>query len=475
MDNQSQPIKDHFEDDDQNKIKHIEEETSDVDKLKTKTMQISITEGSFGVFSNTLSDNYIIPFALSIGSTPFQVGMLYSCGGLFSPIGQIIASRRIEKKSRKTILIQGIIGQACIWPLFLLIAVLFMHNLLINFLAWILIGLYLIYMLNSGIMTPPWFSVMGDVVPEDRRGRYFAKRNLITTGIALLGTLLFSFALDWYKDQQQVMIGFIMIFLIGLITRVISAFLFTKHYYPPFNFQPSDQITLTRFFHELPKENFGKFTLFVALVTFGQWIAGPFFSVYMLEELNFNYSIFIFVNLFASIVALFFFPVLGKLSDRVGNVQLLRLGAIIIPILPLMWIFVLTPFDIILGPQLLGGIGWTAFNLAASNFIYDNIPSEKRGESLALYNLLLGCGIVLGGLTGSIIITFVPITFMNKFHFLFLISGIVRIISVMIFLPKIKEIRITDTKPIFNLKNTSLYRWIYDLTLREPRKKRRLK
>ena len=329
--------------------------------------------------------------------------------------------------------------------------------------------------MNSGIMTPPWFSVMGDVVPEDYRGRYFAKRNLITTGIALFGTLIFSFALDWYRDQEQVMIGFILIFLIGFITRVISAFLFTKHYYPPFNFQPCGQISLPRFIHELPRENFGKFTIFVALVTFGQWIAGPFFSVYMLQELNFNYSIFIFVNLFASIVALFFFPLLGKLSDRFGNVQLLRIGAIIIPILPLLWIFVLTPFDIILGPQLLGGIGWTAFNLAASNFIYDNIPSERRGECLAMYNLLLGFGIVLGGLTGSLILTFVAITFMNKYHFLFLISGIVRIISVIIFLPKIKEVRITETKPIFNLKNTSIYRWIYDLTLREPRKKRRLK
>ena len=155
MDNQSQPIKNQFEDEDRNKIKHIEQETSDVDKLKKKTMQISITEGSFGVFSNTLSENYIIPFALSIGSSPFQVGILYSCGGLLSPIGQIIASRRIEKNSRKSILLQGIIGQACIWPLFLLIAVLYMHNLLLNFLSWILIGLYLIYMLNSGIMTPP--------------------------------------------------------------------------------------------------------------------------------------------------------------------------------------------------------------------------------------------------------------------------------------------------------------------------------
>jgi MFS family permease len=361
------------------------------------------------------------------------------------------------------------------WPIFILIAFLYLQQTILVDLAWLLILFYMIYMLCGGIMTPPWFSTMGDIVPDDQRGRYFAKRNLITTAIALSGTLLFSFALDWLKNQQVVILGFVMIFMFGLAARLFSAFLFTQHHFPPFNFEPSNHITLKQFFGDLTKNNFGKFTLFVTLITFAQWIAGPYFSVYMLNDLNFNYFIFIFINLFSSITALFVFPALGKFGDKFGNVKLLRFGACIIPFVPLMWLITNNPLGILLGPQLLGGIGWTAFNLAAANFIYDNIPSQKRGEYIALYNLLNGLGIVTGGLIGGMLITFFTITFMNEYTFLFLLSGILRMLIVILFLPRIKEVRVHDVKPIFSLKNGHFYRWLYDISLRDHRGRRKIR
>ncbi len=475
MDDSSLPCKSDPEKDEGEIKKQNQETPLDEESLKHRTRKVSILEGVFGVSSGTLSDNYIIPFALAIGASPFQVGILYSFGGLFSPIGQILGSRQIKNNSRRKVLLQGIIGQASMWPLFLLIAILFMHDLLVNVLSWILILLYLVYMISGGVMTPPWFSVMGDVIPEDSRGRYFARRNLITTGIALFSTFLLSIALDWYKNQQQVIIGFILIFLVGLITRLFSFFLFTKHYYPPFEIRTEDHIGFKQFVYKLPKDNFGKFTIFVAFVTFGLWIASPFFSIYMLDELHFSYIVFVIVNLSSSVIALGVFPFLGKFGDKYGNVHLLRLGAILIPFLPIMWLFFSSPLALILGPQVVGGIGWTAFNLAASNFIYDNIPRKNRGECLALYNFLLGIGIVLGGLTGSLIVSFVSLPFINNYLFVFLISGIVRLIGVILFLPRIKEVRITLTKPIFNIKNSSFYKWLYDLTLRDPKRKRLLK
>jgi MFS family permease len=444
------------------------------EKLKSKTMQLSIAEGSFGVFSSILADNYIVPFALSLNSSPFQVGILSSAGNLISPIGQVIGSRRIEINSRKSVLLSGILGQASIWPLFFLIALLFQLNFSQSLIPWILIGTFLLYMLFAGIMTPPWFSVMGDVVPENFRGRYFAKRNLITNLIALTGAIILSYSLDWFTSQGNIFFGFTLIFLFGLFTRLISAFFFTKHYYPSFNFEVTDRVRISQFLKEIPKSNFGKFTLFVALLTFGQWIAGPFFSVYMLKDLKFDYSIFIIINLFSSFVALFMFPLLGRISDKFGNVKLLRMGAITIPFLPILWLFFNNPIGIILGPQLLSGIGWTAFNLATSNFIFDNISSKKRGKYIALYNLLIGLAIISGGLIGSCIISFIPIHFMNKYHCLFLISGIVRLVVVIGLMYKIKEVRVT-TKPILNIKNLSIYKWLYDITVRNNHSEKKQK
>ncbi|MFX1345076.1 MAG: MFS transporter [Promethearchaeota archaeon] len=442
-------------------------------KLKKKTMRVSIYEGSFGVFSSVLGENSIVPFALSINSSPFQVGLLSSLGNLVAPLGQIIGSRRIEKKSRKAILILGVFGQFCIWPIFIIIALLFHFIVFQSGLSWILILSFLIYMLFAGIMTPPWISVMGDVVPNGYRGRYFAKRNLITQIIAITGTIILFFVLDWYNINNIVIYGFILIFFLGFITRLVSIFLFTKHYYPPFNFEVKDHIKFSQFLREIPKSNFGKFTLFICLLTFGQWIAKPFFSVYMLTQLHFNYALFMIINLSSTIIGLFTFPLLGKFSDKFGNVRLIQIGALIIPFLPFFWILYNTPLQIFFGIQILSGIGWTAFNLATANFIYDNTTSKMRGKYVALYNFLIGLAIIGGGLLGSFIVSFIQINFINSYHFIFLLSGIVRITVVIFLLRGIKEVRVI-TNPILNVKNLSINKWLYDIILRTKSLKKRI-
>ncbi|MFX0024621.1 MAG: MFS transporter [Candidatus Hermodarchaeota archaeon] len=428
-------------------------------------MQISIAEGSFGVFSSVIADNYIVPFSLYINSSLFQVGLISSLGNLVSPIGQMIGSYQIEKKTRKSVLLRGILGQVSIWPFFIVIALLFQFNIFQLSLTWILILFFLIYMLFAGIMTPPWFSLMGDIVPENNRGKYFAKRNLITQSISIIGIILLSFILDWFGFKNILYCGFILIFLFGFITRLISALLYTKHYYPPFNFEQSDHVKTSQFIKEIPKSNFGIFTLFISLLTFGQWIAKPFFSVYMLTQLGFDYSLFMIVNLSSTLVGLIFFPLLGRLSDQFGNVLLLRIGSIIIPFLPIFWIIYISPLHIFLGIQILSGIGWTAFNLATSNFIYDNIPSKQRSKYIAIYNSLIGLAMIGGSFIGSILIGIIEFSFMSSYHFIFLISGILRLLVILGLIGKIKEVRVT-TKPILNVKNLSIYKWLYDITFR---------
>ena len=91
--------------------------------------------------------------------------------------------------------------------------------------------------------------------------------------------------------------------------------------------------------------------------------------------------------------------------------------------------------------QLLGALGWTAFNLATSNFIYDNVTPHQRGYYVAYYNFLIGIGILVGGLLGSFLIDIVPNLLMNPFHVVFFLSFLVRFCVILLFLPKIKEVR----------------------------------
>jgi len=435
-------------------------------------MKLSIKEGSFAGVSLTGSDNFIIPYALALQANNVQVGILSSLAGIISPSAQIVGSRMMESHLRKRILVTGVFLQALMWLSYLALAFLFINNISVIILPILLIIFYIIYQIFGNIAGPPWFSLMGDVVPEDHRGRYFAKRNLITTVIALSSVVVISIMLDIFKIAGLVLYGFCIFFIIALICRSISAKLLSRHYYPPFTFEKSHHVSLRKFIREIPKENFGRFTLYVALINFGQMIAGPFFPVYMLSTstyggLGFDYFTFIVVNLSASFLGLLIFPLLGRFSDKFGNIAMLRISSIALPLIPILWAFFstppstpLTPFILIIGPQVLSGFGWTAFNLAASNFIYDSIVSEKRGLYVAYYNFILGIGIVGGGLLGSYIIS-LP-TFINHFHFIFLVSGIVRAIIIVVLLFRIKEVRQVPGISHFYFRHFNMHRFFYE-------------
>ena len=102
-------------------------------------------------------------------------------------------------------------------------------------------------------------------------------------------------------------------------------------------------------------------------------------------------------------------------------------------------------------PQIVSGIGWAGFNIASVNFIFDSVSVDKRSLCFAYTNFMNGIGIFIGALLGGLL-TKLPIKFMSPLLFVFLISGIGRLLSSRISLKNVKEIRKTKTKPIFVLE-----------------------
>ncbi len=438
--------------------------------LRKKTMRYSILEGSFAAPSLMLGDNYVVPFAFLLGASTLQVGILTSLASFIAPLAQILGSRYMVYRTRKKILKRYILGQALVWIPIITLGIL---NLLIPNVAvlagfpWILLGLYSLYHFFGGFINPSWFSLMGDIVPNRERGRYFGRRNMILTAISLAFTISVSFGLDWLTQRDYASIGFLIIFGIAFLGRGVSSLMFHYHYDPPFDIDYSNHLSFRAFLHQLGKNNFGRFTLLITFVSFGQWVSAPFFVPYMLKSLEFSYSTFIIVQISSGIFSLFVFRLFGKFADRFGNLRLLIFGSIFVPITPVLWVFFKTPIGLIFGAQLFSGVGWTAFNLASSNFIYDNIHVSRRGEYIAYYSFIVGIGAILGGLLGSFLIQILPTVDFWNFRLIFIISGILRLIPIIICLPKLKEVGPIEAKMVFNLRNQPIFRFLYDLRLRE--------
>jgi len=284
---------------------------------------------------------------------------------------------------------------------------------------------------------------MGDIVTDKYRGRFFSKRNLITGFVSVIIAISASFFLDYSKKNGLIMFGFIVLFSLALISRLISWKAFKKQYEPKIKLKKGYYFSFWNFIIKAPKNNFGKFAIFKAMLSFAVSISSPLLVVYLLRNLEFSYSHYIIIIFSGTLFSLLILELWGKFADKYGNYRVLLITTMIIPTTPILWILSPSIIYLILIPSFIGGISWAGFELAARNFVYDNVSQQKRGLVISYYRMLNGIGIFLGAGLGALLIKTLTIKSIEPIILIFMIGAIARMIVVFIFLPKLKEIRKT--------------------------------
>jgi len=245
-------------------------------------------------------------------------------------------------------------------------------------------------------------------------------------------------------------IGFSILFGIAFFARLISCWMLTKYYEPKLKLEKGYYFTIWQFIKRIPKGNFGKFTVFISLISFATAISSPFFSVYMLKDLKFTYITWMIVTFVSSSSTFLFIRLWGKFSDKFGNLKVLQITGLFIPLVPFAWFF----SSVIVGMGLpalivylfvvefLSGLIWAGFNLSSSNFVYDSVSREKFAICVAYYNIFNGIGVFIGATLGGILSS-VSFNFwgMNPLLFIFLVSGVLRMAVYFFMMPLVREVR----------------------------------
>jgi len=145
---------------------------------------------------------------------------------------------------------------------------------------------------------------------------------------------------------------------------------------PAFHIYEESKFSFLDFIKKMPKTNFGKFVIFLTLMTFSVSIASPYFSVYMLKDLGLNYLTYTIIISAAQISNFIFILIWGRYSDFFGNKKIMTVTGYLIFILPLLWIFSTNIFYLI-GVQVFAGFLWSGFNISTFNFIFDTVSPSK--------------------------------------------------------------------------------------------------
>lgn len=413
----------------------------DEEKLHKQTRRTSIKEGSAAAIMSGAGDAYITPYALELKANNLEISLISSLASFLGPITQIIGSRLIEKHNRKTIVFYGVLLQASTWLLLITLGFIFLWFGKTFYLIPLLILSYIIYSASGSLGGPAWFSLLGDAVPEHSRGHYFSKRNRITGTISTITTLLASVWLYYAKEYLFLVPAFMVLFAICAIARFISAYYLNQHYARKIELQYDYYFSFWQFIKKATTNNFGRFAIYISLTNLSINIAGPFFAIYLWKELSLNPIVFTLVSISASLFSIISMPFWGKLADRNGNLWLLKIGSFLMIPASLFWLGSNNPWYIAFIPQMITGVGWGAFSLAASNFIYDAVTPARRAICVAYYNVLNGFGVLVGATLGGLFLQYIKLPFLNTFFWLFLFSSIMRLVITLLGLSTIKEVR----------------------------------
>jgi MFS family permease len=400
-----------------------------------RSLHYSIMDGSFYAAMVGFGESFFSAFAVFLNATSTQLGLLGSLPLLLGSVLQLLSNRLMAFfGSRKRLVVVSSSLQAL---MYVLVALVFFFG---KFRVWLLILFVCIYWVFGNIFSPAWNSWMGDLVSDRARGAYFGRRNRITGFMAFATFTAGGYLLQQFADGTLTQyIGFAMLFLLALVSRIVSVVYLEKKYEPELRISGDAQFSFMRFLREAGKHNYGIFVLYLGFMYFSVYIAAPFFTPFMLSELGFDYVTFTVITATAIVVKFLAMPVWGKLSDMYGSRKVLTISGFMMPLVPLLWIFSHEVWYLV-AIQAFSGFAWAGFELASFSFIFDTTTPEKRATCTAYNNVVMGVMIFLGAMMGSAVIKYVSIP-ASVYYLVFLMSYVARSLSSIFFLPHLRERR----------------------------------
>jgi MFS family permease len=368
-------------------------------------------------------DFYLIPFALFLGASTKQIGLLMSIPHLLSTVSMLFAQSFAQYiGARQKVLIMIIGAQSVVLSVLMFLP--FFKN---NKSIFILILVISLFRAFGAMMGPVWGSLVSHYLSENERGTYFGSRSRYVGIAGLVSSLAWASILSLGKYITESWPFFILF--IGVFIARIFSFIFAngmKNIPLDDTTGPKADFNITHLIRNyFPDKNYFKFVFFMVWMTFATQFALPFFNVWLKQELKLNYFWYTSILLSSMIVGLLVYPIWGRRTDTYGSSRVLRLSNILIATIPLLWIIARHPLAIIL-VECFSGFAWAGFSLSSTNFIYDVCTPENRIRCLVTLNLMNGMAAFLGTLTGGFLTEYLPPLFGYSLLSLFLISSVLR-------------------------------------------------
>ena len=385
-------------------------------------------DGLFAAGSEAFFLNYTALFAVAFGATNGQIGLLTALANLAGAFALFPGARLLETVGKRRSIVVwtgGGLGRLSI----LIIAIMpfLIHDSFRAVAAIIAFNCIRTFMNN--LCNPAWTALVADIIPKSMRGRYLSSRNfamgLATLCITPLAGWLITNGATWTGSSVfGYQITYLLAFGVGMLATASFSRINESEMVATGVAKVESHIGVLQLLRE--NRAFLGFVISAFVFNLALQIAGPFFNVYMKNELGATATQ---VGLAASISSLSALAgqlVWGRLLDRKGSIWIQLVSGYLIPILPTLWIFYTRPEQVYINNSF-GGFLWAGYNLANFNMLLSLMPDNDRPRATALYQTVVFSSAVVGPLIGGWIADLV------SFKLIFVISGVGRLLGMILF------------------------------------------
>ncbi len=392
------------------------------------TLYILLTQGA--VFTG---------LALAFGLDEFLIGVTASLP-MVAQVFQIFAPRIVQRLPRRSFLVNlfNVLSRSP-W-IILMILLPFSKRSPLAF-----VTVFAISQMIGTLAGNVWTSLVRDLIPESERGSFFGRRNIYISITSLVFFYLYTLLIEKFGDP----LGYELVIGIGMIGMLISYW--SMKGIPEVPVKVSESSAEIRMV--IHDSNFMRLCRFYFLWNVVIAFTSPFFSYHLLKNVNVPFSYIGLTSILSSLVAMTFYAVWGKLSDKYGHKTIAVLGIQIVAFIPMIWVLMnsSTYRYLMIVDAVMTGIAWSAINLT-----FLTLPMEVAQSSssayFAVYAAFGGVGGLLGALTGGTIAKLLaPVSFtvfeipIVGLQLMFFASGFLRL-GVLRSLVKVKTYRYVPVK-----------------------------
>ncbi len=367
----------------------------------SRAMQLSKAEGALWALMVGFSETYFVADAVRLGASPVEQGLVMTLPLFLGGCGSLLAVASLRYVSRrKTVAVGAVLLQALV--LCLIAAV----ELLRGMTPALLIAAACAFQMTGQAAGVAWSSWFGDLVPAAVRGRYFSRRAVLVTVATSTGLITAGMMLQVLEPgpagavaRQVSGDGFRLIYLLGVLFRLLSALMLIKSPEPPFQ-GIADRATTIRFFKSQRGHISRRLMLTGALFQLSVFLGAAYFGPFMLSHLKFAYWEYTTAMLCAVAFKALLLPLWGERIDRHGARSVFVLAARMVALVPLPWL-VAQGLPVVVVAQCFSGASWSGYEVSFFSLMLETSSSRARPYVFAVYNFLNGTSQLLGTICGA--------------------------------------------------------------------------